>query len=264
MTTTRTGWSRAQRHRFFGAARAAGWNEQQRYMAMRHVGCRDFGDLGRPSVSHTANTNAQFEQVMAIAEAHAEMNGADVHPPRNHTSWRQASDRGRDRQIGLARDIALEARRRLPGVFKKDPLPAAVYHVTQHDNEDFGGRGFDDIDDCDGGQVYRVVECLRAWVGRYFAKAGLEPETFKQPAEVYRRMAREGVKQGARDASSLEGQPGGGAAPAKAGDARPDRHGRAAPHHTPSPHPGGRVPAQCARPVAAGADAIDYAAATGP
>lgn len=232
----RKGWSNAQRRCFTIASRRAGWNDEQRYIAMRHVGCRDFGDLGRPSVSHERNTNAQFEQVMAIAESHAEMNGDQVHPPRDKASWKQAASRGRERQIGLATAIADEACDRLPAIFKRNPLSHAVAHVTKSDCEEFGGRNLDDIKHCDGGQVYRVVECLRAWVGRYFADAGLTPRSFTQPAEVNRRVARNN-----RRSAPMEGREAATQAGQVKRTARARRDCVACAAGSTAPDPGGRV-----------------------
>lgn len=187
-TGERRGWSDLQRKLFLRACSAAGWNDAQRYIAMRHAGCPLDAKAERPSVKHPRNTNGQFEQLMALAEAHAAMRGRDVPRPREHASWRVAADFGRRRLEGVARAIIAEASTRIPEVFDAGLERYIVEHTTASDDGALAGvRDPATLAECDGGQLHRVVEALRAYAGREFARRGLSPRNFTIPPGALRR-----------------------------------------------------------------------------
>jgi hypothetical protein len=184
----RRGWSDSQRTTFLRACSAAGWNDQQRYMAMRHCGCPLQGD--RPSVKSPRNTNGHFEQLMALAEAQAKLRGRDVRPPREHRSWREAAENGRLRLVELARSIIAEGVIRVPDVFNDGLERYIIAHTTADDLGNMAGIPNPlSLDECDGGQLHRVVEALRAYVGRELDARGLQPRNFVLPPSVIRRRS---------------------------------------------------------------------------
>lgn len=212
-------WSKSQQILIHQAAKAAGWNAEQRYVAMLHAGCPKHPKHGRPSANHPGNSNDAFERVMELAEAMAEP--GTVTPPRAHPSWSHAARRSLDRRRDLARQIAAEAVTRIPEVFD-NPLPlgervaaqqpgegspdltisrphdlapaerllrGVIRHVTNHDSDVLCPFKPENLDQCDSGQLYRVIEALKAWVGRELLKRGYTPESFDVPASVRRRLA---------------------------------------------------------------------------
>lgn len=189
-------WSMPQRTLFLRACSAAGWNDEQRYVAMRHAGCplRD----GRPTLKHAGNGQAAFEAVMALAEAQAAMEGRSVPSPRGGGTWRDRSATSRRGLEGKARQIAAEAIRRAPGKFDDGLLDYAVRHVTGGDSADLPVLARPaTLAECDEGQMLRVVEALRAMVGRVFGECGLVPQSFETPPSARRRVGRSASHQGA-------------------------------------------------------------------
>lgn len=194
-------WTPRQRTIFLVAAKAAGWNDDQRYMAMRHSGCPL--KAGTPSVTHPRNDNAAFERCMALAESCAGARGEHVPPPRGKRSWREAERAGADRMRNLAMEIAAEAAAVLPGRFDVGLITSTIDHVCAHDPVELRtpepahlvGRG--PLWRLDSGQVYRVVESLKAHVGRVFLEHGLTPTSFDVPAAAKRRVATRAAMEGA-------------------------------------------------------------------
>lgn len=184
-------WSRPQQIMLAKAAAAAGWNDRQRYLAMRHCGCPLRG--GRPSMAHPGNTQASFELVMALAEAAAGERGERVPQARDGKPWRSHVGRHTQRLERLAREIALEAVTRLPLVFNVGLTRYTIEHTTRDDEAEFRLHCSPErLDQLDGGQLYRVVESLKAHVGRRFVEAGLVPRSFDLPASVRRRTREAG------------------------------------------------------------------------
>lgn len=214
----RSGWSQAQRTTFLRACSAAGFNDAQRYIVMRHCGCpnqaakqgggRDQGgglSSPRPSIKHPRNTNAMFAAAMAIAEAQARQRGREVRPPREFTSWREAALSSRQQLVNKARCIIAEARERMPAWFDEGLERYIVEHTTAGDDGELVMVAPKSLDEVDGGQAHRIVEALRAFVGRKFAEAGITPRTFDIPPAAQRRVPR---------ASGLDPQPPGDHHPA--------------------------------------------------
>jgi len=192
-------WTDKQRKLFLRASNMAGWNGSQRYIAMSHAGCPIDRSIGRPSVKHAGNTNAMFAQVMELAEA---MSIDTVPPPRDYDSWADAARRKLDARRDFARQIVAEAVTRMPGKYgtsngqpiARDAaiekiLAASVKHVTGNDSVELTPIKPQTLDECDTGQLYRVIESLKAWFGREMLAAGIEPESFKVPASARRRAA---------------------------------------------------------------------------
>lgn len=175
-------WSDSQLRTFLRAANAAGWNNQQRYVAMKHVGCALTAE-GRPSAKHPRNTQGQFELVMALAEsgARAAGNGKVFPRPKNGASWAEVARNATDRMVRLVESIAGEAERRLPEKFSRGFLVGFIDRMTRDDDMTFYAfmRPLRLIRECDEGQTYRVLEGLKAWVGRELRAEGLTPESFK-------------------------------------------------------------------------------------
>lgn len=206
----RSGWTPTQRKCFVIASTKAGWNDDQRYMAMRYAGCPLDKSTKRPSVKHPGNRDAQFEALMALAESAAIARGERVHPPRGKRSWSEASARGRERLAGLACAIAEEARLRMPAQFDAGLLPWMVERITRSDLPDlqggFGAGPTDDLRRCDAHQVHRVVEGLRAYVGRYFHRAGIVPNSFTIPPAA-KRAAESEERRGVPVRAGISDQP---------------------------------------------------------
>ena len=168
------------------AAKAAGWDTARRSLVLRHVGAVDRD--GRGSSRARANTQAQFEHYMAIAEhaAHAAGNG-DEFPPADRLNrrrtWAEASLSATTRAQRLITVIAAEAIERLPGTFHDAFLRAFVLRMTGGDEPSLcggsGGAHPTRLDECDEAQTYRILEGLKAWVGREFGRAGIKPTSFK-------------------------------------------------------------------------------------
>lgn len=185
-----SGWSDKQRVLFFRACAAAGITEAQRYIVMRHCGCPLDGKTKRPSVKHPRNTNAMFEQCMAVAEAQAGMRHQTVPRPREFRSWREAAESGRQRLITKARGIVAEAIAKMPGKFDAGLEQHICEHTTDDDDGSLAALQPRTFEEADGGQLLRIIEALRAWIGREFTSAGIEPSTFTVPPEARRRAAR--------------------------------------------------------------------------
>lgn len=191
-------WTDRQRKLFMIAARAAGWNDDQRYIAMRHSGCPTRG--GKPSVTHPRNDNAAFERCMALAESCAGQRGEHVPPPSRKPTWREAVATPNERMRELATRIADEAARRLPAFGSPTSLLSdTIRHVTSGDSGELtwmhmqhADRGDRELARLDAGQLYRVVESLRAHVGRVFLEHGITPTSFTVPASARRRVAAKG------------------------------------------------------------------------
>lgn len=199
-------WSKSQIITIHQAAKAADWNTAQRYIAMKHVGCPLLGKTGdkdrRPSVSHPRNTNTHFDLLMALAESHALMQGRGDMMPRRRAGkkdgrhfWSDAAVDHAHRMRQLAQRIAEEARLRMPTEFGTDFLEGFIVRMTHADDASVtGGAGVArprHLLACDEGQCYRIVEGLKAWVGRKLAERGMTPHCFewRAPKTVHRRDA---------------------------------------------------------------------------
>ena len=184
------GWTDGQRRIFLAGASAAGWNDQMRYVAMRHVGCPNFGCTGRPSVKHPRNTHGHLELLMALAESQCQ-------PSRRFPvcqsadSWAKAEGAWRHRLEDLAVRIQEEAVDRLPAHFDDGLIGYAVRHTTGNDPDTFNFRPTA-LTDCDAGQLYRVIECMKAIVGRRMLECGMQPRSFDVPAGARRRTGQGG------------------------------------------------------------------------
>lgn len=194
-------WTHKQRTLFLMAAKAAGWNDDQRYIAMRHCGCPL--KAGTPSVTHPRNDNAAYERCMALAESCAGQRGEHVPPPRGKRSWREAETNQSSRLKRFAGAICGEAERVLPAHFDRGLLGATMQHVCGSDTWSRSvhwatslGRELS-LDDLDAGQLYRVVESLKAHVGRVFLEHGLTPQSFAVPRSARQRVATRAALEGA-------------------------------------------------------------------
>lgn len=165
------------------AANLAGWNAQQRYMVMRHHGCPLMSSTGNPSVTHKGNTQRSYELVMAAAEASAASRGADMSkfPQPAKGTWRELSGQEFLRTRQLIQAIAHEAVVELPDKFVPNFLSGFITRQTEKDVESACAITHRPtcLEDCDEGQLYRIVEGLKAWVGRAFIAAGRKPKSFK-------------------------------------------------------------------------------------
>lgn len=184
------GWTDKQRIMLLRASNLAGWTPQQRYMAMRHAGCPNAAGKSRPSVSHPRNHQAAFERVMALAEAQAATLGNCVPGPSTGASWQHAAERARASLEAKAAAIAHEAQQRCSEQFGHELLTATIRHVTQHDDASLPIHAEPrDLVECDEGQLHRVIESLKAHVGRVFAERGIRPRTFDVPPSAARRAS---------------------------------------------------------------------------
>lgn len=182
-------WSKRQQIMLHQAAKAADWTTEHRYIAMRHVGCPTDRATGNPSVKHIANTQTMFELLMELAEAHAAEQGRTVPRPGEFRSWRdKCRSQHWHKWHALAKAIAHEAIERMPARFDQGLIQYAINHTTSADNKAWFGSP-QGLEECTPGQLYRVIECLKAFVGREFARAGITPRSFDQPASVRRRTA---------------------------------------------------------------------------
>lgn len=183
----RKGWSSKQRQMAVIASTRAGWDDAHRYLVMRHCGCQCERSTGEPSVKHERNTQDQFQSFMSFAEPAAASNGKSINPPAEHASWFECvndrSARLRHRILGLCD----EAVRTLPHLYDDQLANAAVRHCAKHDTVGFLPAQPDELSQCDMPTLIRVYECLRAWVGREFAKRGLKPRTFSIPRHAAER-----------------------------------------------------------------------------
>ena len=180
-------WSQRQQVMVHKATTAAGWNAPQRYMAMTRAGCLKHARTGRPSVKHPRNTNTQFELFMDLAEACAAKHGRRVPKPRDHPSWRHVCIKKHyDGWFAKAKAIAREGQDRMPATFNDGLIQYAIDHTSPKDDIDLYGTP-QGLTECTTDQLYRVVELLKAMVGRKFIQAGLTPRSFEIPAEARRR-----------------------------------------------------------------------------
>lgn len=231
-------WSDRQKFLFLKAGNAAGWNEPMRYTAMRACGCplmKATGatpvgapDVLRPSVKHAQNNNGHFEAVMALAESCAGQRSGggtlDARFPRpaEHDSWRDAAQHSAtSRLIPKIREVWAEAMERMPGRFfefvpdasspsrgsRSPSLDALAARVCKNDVTAFPGlydHGPELLDECDAGQLHRVLEALKAWVGRAFYENGIKPRTFYIPSGA---IAQVKAKAGRHKASGTRHEP---------------------------------------------------------
>lgn len=187
------GWSRTQQTMFFLACTAAGWNDAQRYIVLRHAGCperqraankgagvKSEGER-RPSASEPRNTQAQFEICMAIAEAAARERGrgADVPQPANARTWGDIEQNARERMIRLVESIWFELVTSMPDVFHASGLVGFVRRMTSCDDRSITlGCAPDALAGCDAGQLYRILEGVKAWGTRECLRRDIRPRTF--------------------------------------------------------------------------------------
>lgn len=182
-------WSKAQQIMAHRAAQAAAWNNQQRYIALRHVNCPDDAAVGRPSFKHRGNTQRSFELFMDLAEAQARGRGAGhlVPRPASGESWNEKIAAGRDAQVRLIERVWLEAATRIPDKFapadsKHQGLTAFVRRMTMYDDAGIAlDRRPESLAECDAAQLQRILEGLKKWVGREMQRLGLTPDTFDIP-----------------------------------------------------------------------------------
>lgn len=183
-------WSHAQRNLLLKAVNLAGWTDQLRYVAMRACGCPLVGSSpSRPSVKATANTHEQFAAVMMLAESAAKTRGKGASFPKpggDADTWTEASLDTSSRVRDLIRRIWAEAHAKMPAKFPgtEAALTGFVERQTKGDAEDY--KGFFEfapanLDECDLAQCTRVLEGLKAWVGREFYRCGIRPQTFYIP-----------------------------------------------------------------------------------
>lgn len=202
------------------ACSAAAWNEDQRYIAMLACGCAlvEIDGVKRPSVKNPANSQRSFESLMALAESSANARGRTIPGPSlgtGHRTWWDVCGAESDREIAKIRRIAAEACERLPGRFTD---PSGIVHglalrVIAKDDPSVhlnvfallpppsplegegpapaGGEGHIDLlHQLDPSQVRRVLEALRAWVGRVMHECGVRPLSFEAPRSAVARAAR--------------------------------------------------------------------------
>lgn len=193
---SKQGWTDAQKRCAITASGKAGFNDQQRYMAMLHAGCPKSAS-GQVSMSNPKNPHAAFEQFMAIAESAAAQRGQHIYPPKGKRSWAEVADSNRSRQIKLIESIWDEARHHLGAKFHADGLDGFVQRMTSKDTTAFGNPlPPRTLEQCDAAQVYRILEGLKGWVGREFSERGIEPGSFtlhwhdrKRLEEIQKRIA---------------------------------------------------------------------------
>ncbi|MGV6813701.1 MAG: hypothetical protein ACWA5W_01685 [Phycisphaerales bacterium] len=189
---SKSGWSPRQRSMFFRACNAARYDDAHRYILMHHCGCPLDPISKRPSVKHPRNTSHQLELFMSFAEPVARHYGKPISPPKHYGSWEAAVQDKAGRARHKARKIIAEAIERAPGIFDAGLESFVVDHVCQHDPSGFMSVHPESIDQCDAPTVYRVIECLRAFVGRRFAEIGIEPRSFRPPKSALERAKRTG------------------------------------------------------------------------
>lgn len=186
----RSGWSNKQRIMFFRACKAADWDNAHRYIVMHHCGCPLDSVTKRPSVKHQHNTNKQLEMVMSFAEPVARSLGSPIRPPSKHKSWEAAVNDDASRLRNQAHRIVEEATRKAPAVFDSGLAAYGVRHVCLHDQAGFMEVHPESIDQCDAPTLIRVIECLRAFVGRRFSEMGINANSFTIPKSAQARAAR--------------------------------------------------------------------------
>lgn len=187
------GWSRPMQIYFFRAAEAAGWNEQQRYIVMRHAGCAEKqraaakgsgtaseGQL-RPSANDARNTIEQWELCMCVAQAGADErgNGAAVPKSIRGIPWGDVERLAIERMRFAIGRVWEELVLRMPDLFHPDGLPGFVQRMTEKDQPQFVlGAPPRTIADCDAAQLHRVLEGIKAWGTRRCLERDITPKTF--------------------------------------------------------------------------------------
>lgn len=188
-------WSKSQCIFIHRATKAAGWNADQRYIAMRHAGCpcvsKGANGTMRPSVNTMGNTQHQFELVMSIAEGHWRMNGTPGEFPasRSGESWERLASRNNSQTLYKVREIWAEARERLPETFAPHGLDGFVQRMTKNHDDllAFQAKPMTIDDVRDPATLYRIVEGLKGWVGREFCTRGMKPRSFALPRYLTKR-----------------------------------------------------------------------------
>jgi len=197
------GWSPAQIKLAGMGSSAAKWNDAQRYIALRNCGCPKMeidGEL-RVSARNTKNSQRSFEQYMALAEMSANALGNRMPKPSmgtGHRSWAEVCAAECDRSIALIFKIASEACARVPGKFHDASglVAGLVRRITENDGTDGDTRCvyftgvIEEIHACSPDQVRRVLEALRAWVGRVMHECGVRPISFDAPRSAIARAER--------------------------------------------------------------------------
>jgi hypothetical protein len=189
-------WTERQRKCAISAASKAGWNDQQRYIAMRHAGCKPSA-TGQISLANPSNPHGAFEQYMAIAESAAAERGEHIYPPTGKPSWNAVASGQRTRTIRLIESIYAEAQSKLSRKFHEGGLPGFVSRMTRNDTSVCGVKLWtNELEHCDSAQLYRILEGLKAWVAREMIEHGLAPSSFKltqyqekRLKEIQRRIA---------------------------------------------------------------------------
>ena len=184
-------WTQKQQRLAIMATQLAGWNILQRYMVMKHCGCPIDRQTGHPSTKHDRNTNQQFAMFMSYAEPVARDRGKPLHPPRNHESWEAVVHDDAHRLRDRAHRIMIEAIERVPSKYDKGLEQYVVKHVYSCDQSQTGA-GFleyepESFAQCDGPTLIRCIECMRAFVGREFARRGITPRSFDIPRKAQER-----------------------------------------------------------------------------
>lgn len=176
------------------ATRAAEWTERERQLVLAHLGVKRrprVGESPRCSANDPANTDEQFVAFMAVAEGVALGKGrGDMLPrPKHKGFWRDAAaDRG-NRTKRLIEVIAAEAVERMPSKFEAAFLAGFVERMTRNDHFSLSPKAPAHVAECDEGQLYRILEGLKAWVGREFYAAGYTPRSFIIPPNAKRGAA---------------------------------------------------------------------------
>ena len=184
-------WSKPQQIMLHKAAKLAEWNEKMRYIAMRHAGCPNDRAKGRPSITHSGNTQRQFELVMSIAEGQwLGLGGAGEFPrPRDAKRWSDITAQTREPMMRFAREIWAEARERRPERFDAGGLDGFVQRMASRTDARVmfqpSPRTLDEVHD--PALLHRILEGLKAWVGREFIQNDITPRSFKIPASERRK-----------------------------------------------------------------------------
>lgn len=172
-------WTERQQRCAIAAASKAGWNDMQRYTAMLHCGCPKSAS-GQVSLKNKANPHDAFEQYMALAESAAASRGERIYPPKGQKSWQAVADGKRTRIIRMIESVWDEACEVLNKNLHADGLSGFVDRMTRRDESPCGvPLNHHRLEDCDGGQLYRILEGLKGWFGREFVERGWEPGTFE-------------------------------------------------------------------------------------
>lgn len=187
-------WSPKQQKLIILAARFAGWNILQRYVVMKHCGCPINRETGYPSVKHERNTNQQFKMFMSFAEPVAKENGKPLYAPKNYGSWEAAMKDDCQRLRDRAHRIMLEAIEQVPSMYDDGLEQYVVKHVYKQDQSDTGAQFLEYEPECflhcDAPTLVRCIECMRAFVGREFARRGITPRSFDIPRKARERARR--------------------------------------------------------------------------